>query len=116
MTLGLLCLSLDAAFEGRQGRPEQRPCTCVRVRSVVSCSLCPWSCADTSTEARCHSPLQGIFPTQGSSLRLLGPLLCLASSLPLAPAGKHFTGKDRMGQSHDGAGLNRIIPRDELGP
>ena len=36
----------------------------------------------------CHFHLQGIFPTQGSNLRLLHLLHWQASSLPLAPPGK----------------------------
>ena len=36
----------------------------------------------------CHALLQGIFPTQGSSLHLLSFLHWQVSSLPLAPPGK----------------------------
>ena len=36
----------------------------------------------------CHALLQGIFPTQGSNLRLLRLLHWQAGSLPLAPPGK----------------------------
>ena len=36
----------------------------------------------------CHALLQGIFPTQGSNLRLLSLLHWQAGSLPLAPPGK----------------------------
>ena len=37
-----------------------------------------------------HFPLQGIFPTQGSNLRLLCLLHWQAGSLPLAPPGKPY--------------------------
>ena len=33
--------------------------------------LCPWDSPGKSTGEGCHSPLQGIFPTQGSNLGLL---------------------------------------------
>ena len=36
----------------------------------------------------CHALLQGIFPTQGSNLHLLGLLHWQAGSLPLVPPGK----------------------------
>ena len=36
----------------------------------------------------CHALLQGIFPTQGSHLRLLCLLRWQVGSLPLAPLGK----------------------------
>ena len=35
-----------------------------------------------------HALLQGIFPTQGTNLQLLGLLYWQASSLPLVPPGK----------------------------
>ena len=38
--------------------------------------LCPWDSPDKSTGVGCHSLLQGIFPTQGSNLRLLCLLPC----------------------------------------
>ena len=40
------------------------------------------------TGVGCHALLQGIFPTQGSNLRLLCLLHWQADSLPLAPPGK----------------------------
>ena len=33
--------------------------------------LCPWDSPGKNTGVGCHSPLQGIFPTQGSNLGLL---------------------------------------------
>ena len=39
----------------------------------------------------CHFLLQGIFPTQGSNLRLLCLLHWQAASLPLVPPGKPFS-------------------------
>ena len=41
-----------------------------------------------NTAVGCHALLQGIFPTQGSNLRLLCLLHWQAGSLPLAPPGK----------------------------
>ena len=47
--------------------------------------LCPWDFPGKNTGVGCHSLLQGIFPTQGSNLRLLH---WLADSLPSEPPGK----------------------------
>ena len=69
------------------------------VTSVVSYSLrpyglqptrllCPWSSPGKNTVVGCHFLLQGIFPTQGLNLRLLGLLHWRVGSLPLAPPGK----------------------------
>ena len=33
--------------------------------------LCPWNSPDKNTGVGCHSLLQGIFPTRGSTLSLL---------------------------------------------
>ena len=38
--------------------------------------LCPWDLPGKNTEMGCHALLQGIFPTQGSNLRLLCLLRC----------------------------------------
>ena len=57
-------------------------CVCVCVCSVVSDSvrpyglkparlLCPWDFPGKNTGVGCHFLLQGIFPAQGSVLRLL---------------------------------------------
>ena len=43
--------------------------------------LCPWDSPGKNTEVGCHALLQGIFPTQGSNLRLMSSAL----------AGKFFT-------------------------
>ena len=47
--------------------------------------LCPWDFPGKVTGVFCHFLLQGIFPTQGSNLHLLGLLHCQASSLPPPP-------------------------------
>ena len=47
--------------------------------------LCPWNSPGKNTGVGCHSFLQGIFPTQGSSPGLLH---CQADSLPSEPPGK----------------------------
>ena len=41
-----------------------------------------------NTGVGCHALLQGIFPTQGSNLRLLRLLHWQVGSLPLVPPGK----------------------------
>ena len=62
-------------------------CSCCLVASVVSNSLwphglqptrllCPWDSPDKNTGVGCHSHLQQIFPTQGSSPHLLCLLYC----------------------------------------
>ena len=50
--------------------------------------LCPWDPLGKNTGVGYHDLLQGIFPTQGLSLHLLGLLCWQAGSLPLAPLGK----------------------------
>ena len=47
--------------------------------------LCPCKFPGKNTEAGCHFPPQGIFPTQGSNPYLLCFLHWQADSLPLAP-------------------------------
>ena len=70
-----------------------------QVTSVVSDSLrpyrlqparllCPWDSPGKHTGVGCHALLQGIFPTQGSNLRLLCLLHWQGGSVPLAPPGK----------------------------
>ena len=70
-------------------------------RSVVSDSLrphesqhtrllCSWNLPGKNTGVGCHFLFQGIFPTQGSNLRLLCLLHWQADSLPLASLGKHM--------------------------
>ena len=73
--------------------------TCVHAKSLQSCpALCdlmdcspPGSSVHGILQERtleCCFLLQGIFPTQGSNLRLLCLLRWQAGALPLAPAGK----------------------------
>ena len=50
--------------------------------------LCPWDSPGKNTGMGCLALLQGIFPTQGSNLRLLCLLHWQAGSLSLAPPGK----------------------------
>ena len=50
--------------------------------------LCPWDSPGKPTGVCCHALLRGIFPTQGSNLRLLHLLHWQAGSLPLAPPEK----------------------------
>ena len=50
--------------------------------------LCPWDFAGKNTGVGCHALLQGIFPTQELSPRLLCLLRWQAGSLPLVPPGK----------------------------
>ena len=38
--------------------------------------VCPWDYPGRNTGVGCHFLLQGIFPTQGSNLHLLGHLHC----------------------------------------
>ena len=47
-----------------------------------------WNSPGKNIGMGCHFHLQGIFPTQGSNLRLLHLLHWQASSVPLAPPGK----------------------------
>ena len=50
--------------------------------------LCPWDSPGKNTGVGCHALLQGIFPTQESSLRLFCVLPWQVASLPLEPTGK----------------------------
>ena len=69
-------------------------CVCLS-RAVVSlCDphgltrlLCQWDSPGKNTGVGCHSLLQGIFPTQGSNLRLWHLLHWQADSLPLSHLG-----------------------------
>ena len=75
-----------------------RVCACERVSVAKSgptlchplvCSppgsSCPWDSPGKNAEVGCHALLQGIFPTQGSSLHLCRLLQVL---YPLAPPGR----------------------------
>ena len=59
---------------------------------MVACQtlLTPWASPGKNTGVGCHVLLQGIFPTQGSNLRLLRLLHWQVGSLPLAPPGNPF--------------------------
>ena len=66
---------------------------CLTLCDSVNCSLparllCPWDTPGKNTGVGCHALLQGIFPTQGSNLYLLGLLHWQVGSLPVAPLGK----------------------------
>ena len=50
--------------------------------------LCRWDSPGKNIGVDCHALLQGIFPTEGSNLRLLRLLHWQAGTLPLAPPGK----------------------------
>ena len=50
--------------------------------------LCPWNSPGKNTGVGCHFLLQGIFPTQGSYLRLLHLLHRQVDSLPSQPLNK----------------------------
>ena len=77
----------------------------VHAKSLQSCpALCdPMDCSPPGftvhggssgkdTGVGCHALLQGIFPTQGSNLCLLGLLHWQVGSLPLAPPGNEGPG------------------------
>ena len=49
--------------------------------------FCPWNFPGKNIGVRCHFLLQGIFPTQGMNLHLLGLLHWQADSLPLSHLG-----------------------------
>ena len=53
--------------------------------------LHPWDSPGKNTGVGFHSPLQGIFPTQGLNMCLLCPLHWQGGSLPLMPHGKPST-------------------------
>ena len=92
--------------------------------------LCPWNSPGKNTGLRCHSLLQGNFPTQGSNLGLLH---CRQKSLPSQPPGvpypipknyslfiqnSNFGGKQAMTKSLRGSvrkiGTQMLVP-DALG-
>ena len=53
--------------------------SCPTVCDPMDCSprlLCPWDSPSENTGVGCHALLQGIFPTQGSNLRLLSLQHC----------------------------------------
>ena len=83
---------------------------CVRAKLLQLCpTLCdptdyssptrllyPWDSPGKNTGVGCHALVQGIFPTQGSNLRLLYLLHWQAGSLPLAPPGKLRLGPSQI--------------------
>ena len=44
--------------------------SCSTLCDPIDCSLCPWDSPGKNTGVGCHSLLQGIFPTQGSTPHL----------------------------------------------
>ena len=63
-------------------------CECVLTYGLKpSRLLCPWDFPGKNIGVGCHFLLQGIFPTQGSNLRLLCLLHWQACSLPLSHLG-----------------------------
>ena len=79
----------------------ERVCSVTQSHSVMSSSLCglqptrllcPWSFSGKNTGVGCHFLLQGIFPTQGSTLCLLHwqapSLLLLHLGSPISEAGE----------------------------
>ena len=64
----------------------------VTLWTVAARLLCPWDSPGKTTEMDYHSVLQGIFPTQGSNLCLLGLMHWQADSLPSEPPGKFIRG------------------------
>ena len=75
--------------DGKPSEPNMYYCVCVHAKSLQSCltlcdhmdcslpsSSCLWDFLGKNTGVGCHALLQGIFPTQGSTLRLLWFLYC----------------------------------------
>ena len=66
--------------------------TCVSLfatpESVPVRLLCPWHFPGKNTAVGCHALLQGIFPTQGFNLHLLGLLHWQAGAFPQGPPGE----------------------------
>ena len=61
---------------------------CVRPHGLLPAGLLrPWDSLGKKTGVGCHFLLQGVFPTQGSNLSLLGLLHWQAASLPLRHLG-----------------------------
>ena len=58
--------------------------------------LCPWDPPGKNTGVGCHALLQGNFPTQGLSLRLLRLLPWQAGSLLLVPLGMPSQGEGQQ--------------------
>ena len=58
---------------------DQSPSRVLTLCDPMDCSppdFCPWDFPGKNTRVDCHFLLQGIFPTQGSNLRLLSLLHC----------------------------------------
>ena len=60
------------------------------VHGILRARILKWKKKKKNTEVGFHFLLQGIFPTQGSSLHLLSLLHRQVGSLPLAPPGKPY--------------------------
>ena len=58
--------------------------------------LCPWDSPGKNTAVGCHALLQGIFPTQGLNLRLLGLLHWQAGSLLRSSPPGYISGKIKI--------------------
>ena len=91
------------------------------VTSVVSASLRPhrlqpsrlfrpWDSPGKNARVGSHSLLQGIFPTQGLTLRPFYLLHWQASSLPLAPRGRPWLGKILYLSSEEGTVWLLLLP------
>ena len=88
--------------------------------SLVQLLVTPWTVARQAplsmgfsrqdNEGGCHALLQGIFPTQGSNLRLLSLLHGQASSLPLAPPEKPTTGAEIVNSGYWRYSQKRLKP------
>ena len=85
--------------------------------------LCPWDFAGKKTGVGCHFLLQGIFPTQGSKLRLLhwqvGSLpLCLlrhpGSPVRVANVSNQCRDATFWAMAHVGTGIECSCPRTKL--
>ena len=70
--------------------------------------LCPWDSPGKNTGVGCHFLLQGIFPTQGSNLRLLHLLHWQTGSLSLIPPGEPTTPRVYDGNDQNGNNKNSI--------
>ena len=64
--------------------PQMCPILCDPMEYSLSRFLCPWDSPGKKPGVGCHALLQGIFPTQGSSLHLLH---WQADPLPLSHQG-----------------------------
>ena len=68
-----------------------------------------WNFPDKNTGVGCHFLLQGIFPTQGLSPRLLHILCWQVDSLPLCHSCLVTSNWERVGRIHDPEELEREV-------